>query len=258
MSQTKVINSIKAITNLNDAGARKLLQNNRWNVQQAIDDFFTRPKKYKDYVLAPKVGDKSKLKSIFAKYRGEGEDKNKICDEKLELFFKDNGFDLASNMIMAYAVQWHLNCENMGEITQKEFVNGFSKHGADSVSKLKKEFQKVKTKLKEETDFKKFYLWVFDFQKDSVERKTLDVDDALQLWTFLLKGKWVHLDNWLAFVDSQRDKELKFVSSDLWSQLYNFIIEIQPDFSNMEEENGGAWPVALDEFVEWMEEKKTK
>jgi len=51
-----------------------------------------------------------------------------------------------------------------------------------------------------------------------------------------------------------RTQEINEVSNPLASQLLDFIKTVKPDFSNFEESS--AWPYLLDEFVEYVREKK--
>jgi len=43
---------------------------------------------------------------------------------------------------------------------------------------------------------------------------------------------------------------MKAVSRDVWDQCLEFSREIKPDLSNWEDD--GAWPVIIDEFVEFV------
>ena len=43
------------------------------------------------------------------------------------------------------------------------------------------------------------------------------------------------------------------VSMDEWSMMLNFFIEIEPDCSNYQDD--GAWPLLLDDYVEWRREE---
>jgi len=47
---------------------------------------------------------------------------------------------------------------------------------------------------------------------------------------------------------------VKAVTKDVWDMLFTFSTSINDDMSNFDED--GAWPVLLDEFVEWWHEKK--
>jgi DCN1-like protein 1/2 len=47
------------------------------------------------------------------------------------------------------------------------------------------------------------------------------------------------------------------VSRDLWNQLWEFVRDVKPDFSNYDQVTG-AWPSQIDLFVESMKAKGAK
>ena len=62
------------------------------------------------------------------------------------------------------------------------------------------------------------------------------------------------LSKWLDFCEAVKDKDMKAVSKDVWEQIFDFLQETQSIDSY--DDCGGAWPVAVDEFVEWCQENK--
>lgn len=70
------------------------------------------------------------------------------------------------------------------------------------------------------------------------------------------------MSSWLFICASARRCEFlqthhnRAISRDTWVQLYDFVVQIKPDFSNFDESS--AWPYLLDEFVEYMNEKRDK
>ena len=79
---------------------------------------------------------------------------------------------------------------------------------------------------------------------------TLPVEVALQMWELTLKGRCKFLERWCTFV---QEKNVKAVTKDVWDMLLTFSKSINEDMSNFDED--GAWPVLLDDFVEWHREK---
>lgn len=58
------------------------------------------------------------------------------------------------------------------------------------------------------------------------------------------------MDLWLQFLDTR----MHAITRDTYSLLLDFTQTIEYDFSNYDEENG-AWPVMLDEFVDYARPK---
>ena len=56
--------------------------------------------------------------------------------------------------------------------------------------------------------------------------------------------------------DSPKAKELgqRGITLDEWKMLLNFFLEIKPDCSNYSDD--GAWPLLLDDYVEWVNEQQ--
>ena len=68
----------------------------------------------------------------------------------------------------------------------------------------------------------------------------------------LLQNRFQHLDLWLQFLDTQKYA----ISKDTYILLYDFTQSIDKDMSNYDE--NGAWPVLIDEFVEYARPKLVK
>jgi hypothetical protein len=67
----------------------------------------------------------------------------------------------------------------MGEISRKEFVTGFAE--CDTIPKITNQIKTWGGLLTRKSDeFKRFYRWVFDFVKETEERKTLDKVSEIQ------------------------------------------------------------------------------
>ncbi len=79
--------------------------------------------------------------------------------------------------------------------------------------------------------------------------KGLPIDTAIQLYPLILDGRFTHLALWLEFLETRKH----VISRDSHSMLHEFATTISADLSNFDED--GAWPVLLDEFVEFARPK---
>eukprot|EP00462_Mataza_sp_D1_P001666 CAMPEP_0175096088 /NCGR_PEP_ID=MMETSP0086_2-20121207/4536_1 /TAXON_ID=136419 /ORGANISM="Unknown Unknown, Strain D1" /LENGTH=195 /DNA_ID=CAMNT_0016369447 /DNA_START=208 /DNA_END=795 /DNA_ORIENTATION=- len=188
------------------------------------------------------------LNKIFDTYIGE--EKDNIFDEGFAKFFEDHGVDPEGAMTLAFA--WKVKCERVGECSRQEFVSGLTALNCDTTAKIKAELASMTSQLKtNNSKYKEFYRWVFTFFLNQLEkgRKTLDKEQALEVWSIVLNGHFPLLDKFLAFMEKNEENH---INADLWNQVYDFAAEIRPDLSNWEDD--GAWPVVIDDFVGFLQE----
>jgi hypothetical protein len=137
-------------------------------------------------------------------------------------------------------VQW--------EFTPDEFIGGLAKHNVYNLQTLDARSKKWTEDLFRKpppADFRQFYNFTFDYLKE--DKKILLTEEALMVWKMLFTGRWPLLEKWLAFVTSSN---MKSVSRDTWQQLYEFMEQNAKDVSSYDPYS--SWPVAIDEFVEWL------
>lgn len=175
-------------------------------------------------------------------------DQDKIGPESLEAFFE--ALELNPLDISALIFAWKLNAQTPCEFSRAEFVDGLMRLGVDSMAKLKKKVHALKSMIADPADFRAFYLFSFDYNKPPGQR-TLPIDTARQLWPLLFGDRFQHLDLWLEFLEPRKHA----VTRDSFVLLLDFANTINADLSNYDEE-GGAWPVIIDEFVDYAKSKQ--
>jgi len=256
-SQKKALKEFKSIVNtVTEKVAIECLTKQQWNVERALDHYYQNAKLYgspSSSSSSGKGGDKAKLNKLFDKYSsGEGKDKDAMFEEKLVAFFKDIGVDAEKEGCLTLGIAWKLKAKTLGEFTRKEFVDGFSEVGADSVDKIKSEVSNIRSLLANKVTFRDFYRWVFDYIKEEPERKSVDLEPACEMMSIVLVQHFPLLPEWIEYLRTKSTS--KMVSKDIWEQVFEFARDIKADLSNYEDD--GAWPVVIDEFVDFVKVKK--
>jgi len=261
--KTKAVKDFRALTNATEKVAKAVLEKFNYNVEQAADNFFatnTDPGVEKPGAAASpaaKGGVAQNLEKLFNQYAGKGADADTIAEEKLEQFFADVGIKQDEGP-MAFVLSYKLKCKNVGEISRKEFTTSFAEANCDTIPKIAAYVKATKAAIvdKGQSDqFRTFYRWVFDFNKETGDRKTIDKEAAVELWRQVLDpSKVAHVQKFVEFVE--KDASVKMVTKDLWDQLYEFGVDIRPDLSNWADDR--AWPVTIDDFVQALMKEKEK
>jgi len=258
----KNVDQFKQVTGCDDKTADECLKKHNYNLQRSLNYYYSNRARFPAAAASPvKKADKSKLEAIFDKYSGSGDkEKDLMFDEKLQQFFSDMKIDPAG--VGPLAIAWKLGAAAPGEFTRHEFVKGWNELGVDTVDKLRDKVAEIIKSLADKAAYKDFYRWLFTFARENSEIKSLDTEVALDLWNTVFPGNWGLADKWIAFIQKQNELAkakkggIKCVSRDIWDQVLEFSRDIQPDLSNWEDD--GAWPVIIDEFVEFVNEGKGK
>ena len=155
-------------------------------------------------------------------------------------------------------IAWKCGCGAMGTITKDEFLTGMTAMGCTTVAELKNVLPALRMEIEDRRMFKTFYRYVFQLARDGTA-KSVDKETVMGLMGVLLRGtgddecRSRHLDSFLAFLETS---EKTRVSADQWNSFLDFSMQISQDFSNFDED--GAWPLLLDDWVEWAREKAAK
>jgi DCN1-like protein 1/2 len=183
--------------------------------------------------------------ALFEKFKDP--DQDKIGPESLERFME--AIELDPLDIKALIFAWKLNARTPCEFSRTEFVDGLIGLGVDSISKLKRKVPGLNDLIADPEAFRSFYVYSFDYNKPAGQR-SMPVEYARQLWALLLSDRFAHMDLWLDFLEGRTQA----ITRDTYVLFLDFATTIVPDMSNFDE-IGGAWPVLLDEFVEFAKPK---
>ncbi|XP_021906387.1 DCN1-like protein 4 [Carica papaya] len=168
---------------------------------------------------------------------------------------------LCSDMEVPYTdvrilmLAWKMKSEKQGYFTLEEWRRGLKALRADTISKLKKALPELEREVRRPSNFVDFYSYSFRYCLTEEKQKSIDIESICQLLDLVMGSQFrAQVDYFIEYLKIQSD--YKVINMDQWMGFYRFCNEISfPDFSNYDPEL--AWPLILDNFVEWMRAKQT-
>ncbi|GFU17174.1 DCN1-like protein 4 [Nephila pilipes] len=183
---------------------------------------------------------------LFSEYAGAN-DPDVIGPEGMEKFCEDIGVE-PENIVML-VLAWKMEAKQMGFFTKSEWLRGLRDLECDSLEKIRNKIEYLRSLLNEPVVFKNIYRYAYDFARDK-DQRSMDIDTAKAMLQLLLGRLWSMYSLFHQFLESK----YKVINKDQWCNVLEFSRTIKPDLSNYDED--GAWPVLLDEFVEWLKTKQ--
>jgi hypothetical protein len=151
---------------------------------------------------------------------------------------------------------WKLGAKDKpAEISKAEWMAGCEALHVDSWDKFRKTVTPtLDTGFLDQTEFKDFYKFCFQFNRQGTHR-TLEKEGVLLLLDMVLKDRVPkdRLESFCQFLKSSEGYER--VTQDQWASFLDFSIECGDDLSSFDESTS-AWPVLIDEYVEYMEQSQ--
>lgn len=141
-----------------------------------------------------------------------------------------------------------------GCIKKDEFTKAMGTLGKSSVAGIAQLLPQLDPGFMEASDFSSFFTFVHKFSREeNTQKKFLDRDFCVALLPIVLdKNRAPHLDLFVEFLGTI--PESTKISADQWSSFLHFNEAVALDMKGYDPENG-AWPLLLDEYVEWRNKK---
>ncbi|OWZ78094.1 defective in Cullin neddylation protein 1 [Cryptococcus neoformans Bt85] len=262
-----LVTQFRAITGTSSAEAAKYIKKYK-HIEAAVDAFYNNEP-------APRAdpAQERKLGEIWEKFKDPSDPKLIKIDGTMELC-EELDIDPGTDAVL-FCLAADLGSRATGEWEKAPFVTGIASYpgNIDSLPKLKAYLPTLREKLVSEPEyFKKVYNHAFQLARGGPQSLTrsLPLDTAIDLWTLFFPPAFNHspsalshlpdnsppqftqpeFDLWIQFMQ----KKNKAVSKDTWALLVDFARGIDKDFKEYDED--GAWPSMIDDFVEYVREKK--
>lgn len=152
---------------------------------------------------------------------------------------------------------WKMDCkEKPGSISQSEWTNGCELLGVDSFDGMVSLLPSLELGFLENALFKDFYKFCFKFNLTGTHR-TLPKELVVELLQLVLKDRdpYDRVGPFISFLQ-QTDNSFSCITMDQWCSFFDFSVEVGDDVSNYDESTS-AWPVLIDEFVDYLSKQQS-
>lgn len=184
----------------------------------------------------------------FCKYTNPDEP-DTLGPDGMEKFCNDIGVE-PENVVML-VLAYKMGATQMGFFSRCEWLKGLTELECDSAAKMQSKLEYLKSILNDPNVFKSIYRYAYDFAKDS-DQRSMDINTAKAMLQLLLGKHWLLYPHFAQFLDQSK---YKVINKDQWCNILEFSRTINNELTNYDID--GAWPVMLDEFVEWLRLQRT-
>ncbi|BAT98615.1 DCN1-like protein 4 isoform X1 [Vigna umbellata] len=149
---------------------------------------------------------------------------------------------------------WKMKAEEQGYFTLDEWRRGLKALRADTISKLRKALSDLEKEVSRPSNFADFYSYAFQYCLTEEKQKSIDIESICELLTLVLGSTFPpQVNSFVEYLKTQND--YKVINMDQWMGFFRFCNEISyPALDDYDPEL--AWPLILDNFVEWVREKE--
>lgn len=145
--------------------------------------------------------------------------------------------------------------EKPGQMSENEWMRGCAKLQVDSWAKMKDLVPSLDTGFLEQAAFKDFYKFCFHFNLQGTHR-TLDKDLVIALLKMVFVEGRIQEERLNSFCEFlEKNQGYQRITLDQWTSFLDFCLEYPDQSLAGYDEATSAWPVMIDEYVEYIEQK---
>lgn len=191
------------------------------------------------------------FETLFDTYKDEAE--QSICPEGVERLCQALELDPSDVLVLVFA--WKLGAKRMGYFLREEWLaGGVSFSRVASMSELRERLKKIhESTMRDAGELRGLHSFTHKFCREDERVRNVETPSAI-IMLQLLHGQSfaAHINSMSAFLEKNATVQKRGVSHDEWMMMLEFCREVDPDCSNYQDD--GAWPVLLDDYVEWYQE----
>ena len=161
--------------------------------------------------------------------------------------------ELEIDDIRILVLLWKMKAvEKPAQISREEWMTACNRMNIAQMQDFQTLLPSLDTGFMDRDDFKDFYKYCFQFNRQGTHR-TLDKDLVIALLQLVLKGRIPQdrLDTFCAFLE--KSETYSRITLDQWTSFLDFCQDVE-DLTQYDQDSS-AWPVLIDEYVEYMEQQ---
>lgn len=203
------------------------------------------------------MSDDAKLNKMFDSFASE-DDPEIIDMDGIDKLAGQIGITDTAEDVRALVLVWKLGACTVEPlkpccIKRNEFLGEMKKMRKDKIGDLAQMLPTLDPGFMESKEFKEFYRFVHKFSREeNTQKKFLETEMVIALLPIVLdKNRAPHLDLFIQYLESLPPTQT--ITADQWDSFLGFNEVVDVTLEGFEDD--GAWPLLLDEYVEWRREQ---